>query len=147
MSAETTQEVASQPLEPPARTVSRAAWVRANLASSPLNALLTLVFGAVLAWATYRLARFVFVTADWEIVRRNLRLFMVGRFPADQLWRPWAAAYVLAAVLGLTLGVAAASAARVADPADPLRRRPSAVSAAERGGSGPCCCSSRSSCR
>ena len=28
------------------RTVSRAAWVKANLASSPLNALLTLVFGA-----------------------------------------------------------------------------------------------------
>ena len=92
--------------------------MKANLASSPSNAVLTVVFGAVLAWATYRLVRFVFVTADWEIVRRNLRLFMVGRFPADQLWRPWAAAYVLAAVLGLTPGRAAARAARVA----PIRR-------------------------
>ena len=47
---------------------------------------------------------------------------MVGRFPTDQLWRPWAAAYVLAATLGLCIGVIAAVAA-----ADPRRRhRPGA---------------------
>ena len=77
------------------------------------------MFGVVLAWAAYRLVRFVFVTADWEIVRRNLRLFMVGRFPSDQLWRPWAAAYVLAAALGLCVGVASGVPRR----ADPRRRR------------------------
>ena len=48
----------------------------------------------------FRLARWVFVTADWEIVRVNLRLFMVGRFPADQLWRLWVAGYVVAVTLG-----------------------------------------------
>lgn len=98
-------------LEPPARVTSRTRWVRVNLASTPVDAALTLVFGAFLAWAGYRALRFVFVTAEWEIVRRNLRLFMVGQFPADQLWRPWVAAYVLAVALGLCVGVASAVAA------------------------------------
>ncbi len=71
----------------------------------------------MLAWATYRGLRFLLVTADWEIVRRNLRIFMVGRFPSDQLWRPWAAGYVLAAALGLCVGVASAVAAT--DPRRP----------------------------
>ena len=101
-------------LEPPARVTSKSAWVRQNLARTPLDAALTVVFGAALTWAAYRLVRFLFVTADWEIVRRNLRLFMVGQFPSDQLWRPWAAAYVLAAALGLCVGVASGVAA--ADP-------------------------------
>ena len=98
-------------LQPPTTVVSRTRWVRENLARTPFDAALTIVFGLFLAWAAYRGLRFLFVTADWEIVRRNLRLFMVGRFPTDQLWRPWAAAYVLAAALGLCVGVMAAVAA------------------------------------
>jgi general L-amino acid transport system permease protein len=80
-------------------------WVRVNLASSPLNVALTLVFGLVGAWVVYRLGRWLFVTTDWAIVRSNLRLFMVGRFPEDQLWRLWASCYVLAAVLGVAGGI------------------------------------------
>ena len=65
--------------------------MRANLASTPWNAALTIVVGLAAAWVVFRLARWVFVTADWEVVRVNLRLFMVGRFPSDQLWRLWVA--------------------------------------------------------
>ena len=110
-------------LEPPAHVTSRSRWVRENLARTPIDVALTVAFGAFLAWAGYRALRFLLVTAEWEIVRRNLRLFMVGRFPADQLWRPWVAAYVLAAALGLCVGVASALAAT-----DPRRTgaRPSA---------------------
>jgi general L-amino acid transport system permease protein len=107
-------------LEPPATVVSRTRWVRENLARTPLDVALTLVFGLFLLWAVYRGLRFLLVTADWEIVRRNLRLFMVGQFPADQLWRPWAAAYVLAATLGLCAGVIAAVAAT--DPRRAVQR-------------------------
>ena len=39
------------------------------------------------ATSLYRLVRYVFVTGRWEIVRVNLKLFMVGRYPADELWR------------------------------------------------------------
>ncbi len=109
-------------LQPPVAATSRTRWVKENLARTPVDALLTLVFGTVLAWAAYRGLRFLLVTADWEIVRRNLRLFMVGQFPADQLWRPWAAAYVLAVALGICVGVASAVAA--SDPRRPVVVRP-----------------------
>jgi general L-amino acid transport system permease protein len=105
-----TSDVLAEPLapvpepEPPVRGLSPPEWVRANLASTPLNAALTAVIGAVVAWAVYRLGRWVFVTADWAIVRVNLRLFMVGRFPADELWRLWVAGYVLVGTVGLAAG-------------------------------------------
>ncbi len=105
--------------EPPVASTSRTRWARENLVRTPLDALLTVIFGVVLTWAAYRGLRFLFVTADWEIVRRNLRLFMVGQFPADQLWRPWAAAYILAVALGTSVGVASAVAA-----SDPRRPQP-----------------------
>jgi general L-amino acid transport system permease protein len=95
--------------EPPARDLTPGQWVRANLLSSPLNVVLTIVFGLVAAWVVFRLARWVFVTADWTIVRVNLRLFMVGRFPADQLWRLWVSGYVLAATLGVFAGAMVAA--------------------------------------
>jgi general L-amino acid transport system permease protein len=98
--------------EPPARNLTPRQWVRLNLLSSPLNVVLTIVFGVVAAWVIFRLARWVFVTADWAIVRVFLRLFMVGLFPADQLWRLWVSAYVLAATLGLTAGALAAASAQ-----------------------------------
>ncbi|MGH6690590.1 MAG: hypothetical protein ACREF4_07925, partial [Gammaproteobacteria bacterium] len=105
-----TSDVLAEPLppaprpEPPVRGLSPPQWVRANLASTPLNAALTLVIGVAVAWVVYRIGRWVFVTADWAIVRVNLRLFMVGRFPADELWRLWVAGYVLVSTVGLAAG-------------------------------------------
>ncbi|HYZ98540.1 MAG TPA: hypothetical protein VE575_07295, partial [Acidimicrobiales bacterium] len=57
--------------EPPTRGLTPREWVRANLASSPFNAALTLLIGVALGWGLYRLARWVFVTADWAVVRVN----------------------------------------------------------------------------
>jgi len=95
---------------PPVRATSPGRWVRDNLLSSPLNVALTVVFAAIVAWLGTALLRWVFVTADWAIVRVNLRLFMVGRFPSDQLWRLWVSGYLAAAAAGL-VGVALVRAA------------------------------------
>lgn len=81
-------------------------WVRENLFAGWFNSALTVAFGLVLAGAAYRLLRFVFVTADWEIVRRNLRLFMVGRFPTDELWRLWVALHLVGFGVGFAFGAA-----------------------------------------
>jgi general L-amino acid transport system permease protein len=96
--------------EPPSRDMTPRQWARANLASTPLNAALTVAVAALGAWVLYRLARWVFVTSDWAVVRAYLRLFMVGLFPEEQLWRLWLAAYALAAALGLLAGAVAATA-------------------------------------
>ena len=62
-------------------------WVRHNLFRSTRDGIVTVVSAVVVGYAIYRAVRYVFVTGRWEIVRINLRLFMVGRYPSDELWR------------------------------------------------------------
>ena len=95
----TTTDLLAEPLPPPEPTPPRndltpRQWVRANLASTPLNTAVSVVAGLAVAWVVFRLGRWVFVTADWTVVRVNLKLFMVGFFPVDELWRLWVASYV-----------------------------------------------------
>jgi general L-amino acid transport system permease protein len=97
---------------PPERRLPPREWARANLASSPWNLALTIVAGLAVAWVVFRLARWAFVTADWTVVRVNLKLFMVGFFPVDELWRLWVASYVVVAAIGVAAGAIAASVRR-----------------------------------
>jgi general L-amino acid transport system permease protein len=96
------------PEGPPERRLPPRQWIRENLFGSAFDSVLTVVFGLFLAWAAYRIATFVFVDADWEIIRRNLTTLMVGSFPRDELWRVWAALFVLAASLGFGAGAVGA---------------------------------------
>jgi general L-amino acid transport system permease protein len=79
-------------------------WVRRNLFSSWFNGVLTIVSAALVSVLAVRLVRFVFVSADWEVLRANLRVYMVGRFPEDQLWRVWTMVFFLVVLLGLSHG-------------------------------------------
>jgi general L-amino acid transport system permease protein len=98
---------------PPAR-LPPGEWMRVNLFSTRFNSLLTVIFGVLAVWIAYRAARYVFVTAEWEIVRRNLTSFMIGRFPRAELWRPIASMFGIAAGIGLASGLAGAVAAETA---------------------------------
>ena len=80
-------------------------WVRKNLFNSWRNIVLTVVFGGLILVAGFRALRFVFVSGRWEIVRVNLTNLMVGRFPRDELYRPWIAIFIAAFVAGLAAGV------------------------------------------
>ena len=92
--------------EPPRRRLAPREWVRENLFSSAVNSMITVVFGLLLAWAVYRLARFVFVDARWEIIEQNITNLLVFRYPRDELWRLWAALFILGGSLGLAAGIA-----------------------------------------
>jgi general L-amino acid transport system permease protein len=92
-------------------------WVRQNLFATPSGSVLTVVLGLGLAYVAYRLAWFALVSSDWEIVRRNLRLFMIGRFPSNEVWRLWGALYVVAALTGLLSGAVVANAEQQAQAA------------------------------
>ncbi|MGH3041264.1 MAG: amino acid ABC transporter permease [Gaiellaceae bacterium] len=96
------------PEGPPERRLPPRQWIRENLFGSVFDSVLTVVFGLFLAWAVYRIGKFVFVDADWEIVERNLTTLMVGSFPRGELWRVWAALVVLAASLGFGAGAVGA---------------------------------------
>jgi len=62
-------------------------WARRNLFRSPLDGALTIVFGAISLWLIYKTLSFVFVTGRWDIIRVNLRLLMIGRFPEAHVLR------------------------------------------------------------
>ena len=97
-------EPLSLPEGPPQRRLPPRQWVRENLFGSAFDSVLTVVFGLFLAWAAYRIAKFVFVDADWAIIERNLTTLLVGSFPRGELWRIWVALFVLAASLGFGAG-------------------------------------------
>jgi general L-amino acid transport system permease protein len=107
MALETLAEPVSAAPEPrpPEHRPTPRQWLRANLFSSPFNSVLTVIFGAVIGWALYQMAYWVLVTANWRIIEVNLRGFMIGRFPVDELWRLWTSLYVLMLTAGLALGV------------------------------------------
>jgi general L-amino acid transport system permease protein len=80
-------------------------WIQRNLFPTPLSSVLTIAVGVLVGYFGFRFVRWVFVTADWQVVKTNLRIYMVGRFPIDQLWRVWAAAFVVIGLGGLSWGV------------------------------------------
>lgn len=84
-------------------------WIKANLFSSAMNSIITVVFGALAVIGIW-LSVVWLIDSDWEIVRRNLRLFMVGQFPKDDLWRLWVSGYVLVVAAGFVSGALARNA-------------------------------------
>lgn len=92
-------------------------WAKENLFSNWYNTLLTAIFGVLFVWVGFSLFRWVFFRAEWEIVRANLTLFMVGRFERTELARIWMSNYLIASAIGVMAGAAAASAASAAKEA------------------------------
>ncbi len=93
----------SDSLPPPVASVGALGWLRKNLFSNWYNSLLTLLA----LWVLYSLLAGLWgmvSTAQWGVVTANLRLFMVGRYPADQVWRPLAAVSLLTFLTGATWG-------------------------------------------
>ena len=101
---------------PPARD-SGAAWLRANLFSSPASGMVTLLLASLLAWAATAVFGWGVLHAVWRpdanecqamrgagacwgVIAEKGRLILLGRYPAGEGWRPIAATALL---LGLVL--------------------------------------------
>ncbi len=93
---------------PPDRQVSPSVWLRKNLFNTWYNGLATVIAVVVGAILIYYAGRFVFVTGQWEAVRKNLTLLMVGIFPRNEQWRLVAQMYIMASALGLVWGTVTA---------------------------------------
>lgn len=92
-------------LPPPTERYTLLGWLQKNLFDGWLNSILTIVT-AVLVYVVLRpLLTWAFTSAEWEVIPRNLSLFMKGQYPADQLWRIWLCLYILGAIVGLSWGV------------------------------------------
>lgn len=90
---------------PPRGTVGPVAWLRKNLFSSLLSSVMTGVMAGLLLVLVVGLAEWALTEARWDVVTRNLRLFLIGQYPADQAWRIWLGLLMLSALTGLSAGV------------------------------------------
>ncbi len=86
------------PQPPSSRLTQTRIWLHRNLFNGWFNSLLTIALLALIGSVGVNFMRWVFTQAQWAVVTTNLRLFLVGRYPVDQVWRLWT---VLAIVLAL----------------------------------------------
>ena len=94
--------VSSDPHFPKSQRFQLRRWLRQNLFNTVGNSLLTifcLVAIAVLSWGAIYWFNEV---AQWQVIQTNLPLFFIGQFPAEQIWRLWLFAAILAGLIGLT---------------------------------------------
>jgi general L-amino acid transport system permease protein len=92
-------------LPPPARSIGPIAWLRANLFSGPISAIVTIALVAGGAWLLVTIGQWAVTEARWSVVSNNLRLFLIGQYPADQAWRVVLNLGIVSVLGGLSAGV------------------------------------------
>jgi general L-amino acid transport system permease protein len=85
---------------PPHRRTDPVVWLKKNLFSTWYNSALTVVFGALILWAIFGAIRFL-IGFETEILRTNLKLYLTGRFPPEQIERLWIGVFIAVAGIGL----------------------------------------------
>ncbi len=95
----------SRTLEPPQVRMGPGEWVRKNLLSPWYNALLTIAG----LWFLYEVGRglavWALTQARWDVITHNIRLFLVGQFPPDQVQRVWLGLLLSSLLFGLSGGL------------------------------------------
>ena len=92
-------------LPPPRNAIGPVAWLRENLFSGWWSSLLTIVVGALLVLVVMQVATWAVTEARWGVVTSNLRLFLIGQYPAEQAWRIWLALAIMSALAGVSAGM------------------------------------------
>ena len=92
-------------LPPPITVVGPWAWLRQNLFSGWINGLITVLIGAALIWLFLQVGQWAVTEARWSVVTNNLRLFLIGQYPAEQAWRLLLNLAMLSVLAGLSAGV------------------------------------------
>ena len=102
----------SRAAEAPADSVARPRarlsvfqWLRLNLFNGWLNSLITVGLLALLARFLYGVLLWMITDATWAPVWANLRLFWIGRYPGEQVWRVQASMALVLLLFGLSAGL------------------------------------------
>jgi general L-amino acid transport system permease protein len=77
-------------------------WFRKNLFSTWYNALLTVLALGFVLYILRSVFAWVFLVANWEPIIRSPKLFAVGQYPPDQLWRPAAVVLMVSFLMGVS---------------------------------------------
>ena len=95
----------TQEIKPPVSTKGPARWLKDNLFNTWYNGLLTCLALVLLFFAFKGFLTWAFTEAEWDVIPANFRLFMVGSYPQEQIWRVWCAIYILSVLTGLSAGI------------------------------------------
>jgi general L-amino acid transport system permease protein len=95
----------TETLAPPSTDLRPAAWLRKNLFSGVVSSVVTILIVAALVWLAVNIGQWAVTEARWEVVTRNLRLFLIGQYPADQAWRLWLGMLILSVLAGISAGI------------------------------------------
>lgn len=80
-------------------------WLRINLFNSTSNSCVSAVLLGLCGYLTYTLLDWALTLANWGVVSNSMRVFMVGTYPVDLIWRPWLSAFILIFLSGASLGL------------------------------------------
>jgi general L-amino acid transport system permease protein len=92
-------------LPPPRDTIGPVAWLRANLFSGPINSVVTVLIAAAIVWLAVSIGQWAVTEARWSVITDNLRIFLIGQYPADQAWRLWLELAIVSVLSGLSAAV------------------------------------------
>ncbi|MFQ3632581.1 amino acid ABC transporter permease [Roseiflexus sp.] len=106
MSANTpTVSKSANVLPPPTERYSVVRWLHKNLFSTWYNTLLTIIMLALAGLIVRNVLEWALTQARWDVITVNMRLFMVGQYPVNELWRIWACVVLLAFLIGMSWGI------------------------------------------
>ena len=100
-------------VRPPTSEVGVLGWLHHNLFSSKLNGLVTVVLGAIVALVLYGLLQWMVFDARWGVITENMRLFLVGQYPKEEIWRVWLTLVLLSLSTGLSAGSGSSASVRM----------------------------------
>jgi general L-amino acid transport system permease protein len=80
-------------------------WLKKNLFSNWYNTVLTFLSGIVIFFALRGIITWVFFVADWSPVTESLKLFAVGLYPIEEIWRIGTILAMTSFLAGLSWGV------------------------------------------
>ena len=100
-------------VKPPIASVGVVGWIRQNLFSSPLNAILTIVILSIFWFSIIPFIKWALIDAVWSadancressgacwsIITSNYKIILFGFYPQDILWRPTISIIILVTLL------------------------------------------------
>jgi general L-amino acid transport system permease protein len=92
---------------PPVMARGAIGWLRENLFSSPLNALLTVITAGLLIWFVAGALAWAVRDAEWTVITTNLRLLMIGQYDPAHIWRVSLVVLVVLFLCGASVVLAA----------------------------------------
>jgi general L-amino acid transport system permease protein len=89
----------------PVNSVNPLTWLKKNLFSTWYNVILTILIIGFIYWLGLSLITWALTQAQWQVISNNFRLFFVGQYPEDLIWRPWTTLAIISSMGGFSWGV------------------------------------------